>query len=72
MNHTILLVDSLLVGTGADCDVNVHVLAQWQIPSHMHSFQGELEAANDTTGIFFFSLRQDKQVIINLGNKLKK
>lgn len=54
MNHTILLVDSLLVGTGADCDVNVHVLAQWQIPSHMHSFQGELEAANDTTGIFFF------------------
>ena len=53
MNHTILLVDSLLVGT--DCDVNVHVLAQRQTPSHMHSFQDEVEAANDTISFFHFT-----------------
>ena len=53
--HTILLVDSLLMCT--DCDMNVHVSAQRQIPSHMHSFQDEVEAANDAT-FFCTSPRQ--------------
>ena len=30
-----------------DCHLNVHVSARWQISSHMHSLQDEVEVAND-------------------------
>ena len=30
-----------------DCHLNVHVSARWQISSHMHSLQDEVDVAND-------------------------
>ena len=42
---SIFLAERLLVCM--DCHLNVHVSARWQISSHMHSLQDEVEVGND-------------------------